>query len=78
MLYETSIREPRRPGWYPVGDGRYQRYYAGQTRGWTNAYIVDIESRDPRHPPPVTKPPDRIILLLLATCFIVIILLAVI
>ena len=57
--------EPLRPGWYPAGDGRHQRYYAGRDQGWTDSFIVDIEWRDPRCLHPTTRSRDSLVLVLL-------------
>ncbi|MCP4964730.1 MAG: hypothetical protein GY926_05800 [bacterium] len=57
MVKQGDDSEPLRPGWYPVGDSRHQRYYAGRQKGWTDNYTLEIDAREPRCPP---RPPPTI------------------
>lgn len=63
-MLEQGERDPQRPGWYPTGDGHYQRYYDGRLYGWTDFYTVEIQARDPRRPPSSRQSMDQVLALI--------------
>jgi len=63
--------EPVRPGWYPIGDGKHQRFYAGSDLGWENSYALEIRARDPRKPPASRQSASEI-MMFVAVCVILV------
>ncbi len=72
MVKQGDDPEPLRPGWYPAGDSRHQRYYAGRQKGWTDDYILEIDARDPLSPPgPATTTDGMLIVAILIVVVVV-------
>lgn len=68
-----SKLDPIRPGWYPIGDGKHQQFYAGSDVGWEYAYALEISARDPRRPPASRQSATEVIMFLAVCAMIVLV-----